>query len=56
VADASAPELDPLLSALREANPDLDLQAVRAVVREFSEALEMPEILEDLERAVRRGR
>jgi hypothetical protein len=43
------------IEGLLDANPDLDLDAVRAVVREFSEALEMPEILDDLEAAIRRS-
>lgn len=38
------------IEAIRDAHPNLDLERIRRWVREFSSALEMPEILNDLEK------
>ncbi|MEW5816644.1 MAG: nucleotidyl transferase AbiEii/AbiGii toxin family protein [Spirochaetota bacterium] len=40
------------IEALLDAHPKLDLRRVRRWVREFSSALEMPEIMRDLETAI----
>lgn len=44
------------MEALLEANPKLNLRRIRQRVREFSDALEMPDILRDLENIVKRRR
>jgi hypothetical protein len=41
------------IDALLRAYPDVDVSAARVVVREFSEALEAPELLTDFDRLVR---
>ncbi len=42
------------IEALLEIHPEADVQAVLDVVAEFSELLEMPEILDDLKAVIRR--
>ncbi len=37
------------IEALIDSHPDLDLRRIRSVVREFADALDMPDILESLE-------
>ncbi len=44
------------VESVLEANPKLDLRRVRRWVRAFSEAMELPEILEDLEAILARQR
>lgn len=41
------------IESILDANPRCDLKRVRRWVREFSSALEMPELLEDLERTIK---
>lgn len=40
------------IESILDANPNLDLERIRRWVREFSTALEMPEILNDLEKII----
>lgn len=44
------------IEAILDAHPDLNLKRVRRWLREFATALEMPELLDDIERLVRRHR
>ena len=44
------------IEAVLDAQPELDLARVRATVKEFSDALEMPDLLQDLEELIRRRR
>jgi hypothetical protein len=41
------------IESILDAHPDLDLKRVRRWVREFARSLEMPEILDDLEKITR---
>lgn len=42
------------IEAIRDANPNLNLKRIRKWVKEFSAVLEMPEILKDLEKILKR--
>jgi hypothetical protein len=44
------------IESVLDANPTLDLRRVRHWVREFASALEMPELLQDLEKILRHRR
>jgi hypothetical protein len=44
------------IEALIDSNPDLDWHRIRRVVREFADALDMPEILDNLEAILARRR
>ncbi|MBI5044130.1 MAG: hypothetical protein HZC10_09965 [Nitrospirae bacterium] len=42
------------IEAIRDAHPKLNLRRIRKWVKEFSAVLEMPEILKDLEKILKR--